>query len=158
MDFKKNLCISKREYTRFAFYAEYIFNNLLYKFIPVAVLLVVLFGLSVFYYKKLDFAVVIAALIIGAPAVIAVIFSRSVSKEYETYYSNELCYEFSKLGLSMTVLNENLFVKWEDIDHTVESKDCLYIYVNQFIVVYLPKRFFTYEQIESIILQIEGKS
>lgn len=107
--------------------------------------------LSIFQYKSYFNALAVLGIAFVFSIIISFHFYLSVNKQYEEYYSEEIVYQLTELGVEVNIRGENSFVEWKEVGQIVERKDCVYLYLNPFSSLFIPKDALTQEALDFLL-------
>lgn len=146
-----NVRLGRKEFFWYTFYIEYLFRNFFYKFIPLLLIVLAIVFLSIFQYKSYFNALAVLGIAFVFSIIIFFHFYLSVNKQYEEYYSEEIVYQLTELGVEVNIRGENSFVEWKEVGQIVERKDCVYLYLNPFSSLFIPKDALTQEALDFLL-------
>ena len=86
--------------------------------------------------------------------ILAISFFITANKQFKEYHKNEETWLLNDNGIVGKIFGEDLNVAWEEIFKCEITKKFIYLYINPFIPIYLPRNIFSKETFDFMVKKI----
>lgn len=156
-EFKLNFNFKRKDWFRCVFYSDFIFNGRLIRYLIPFLLLVFIAGFQLIRYKNSGNATILLGVSAVYVGILAISFFITANKQFKEYHNDEETWLLDDNGVSGKMFGEELNVAWEEIFKCEITKKFVYLYINPFIPVYLPKNVFSNEAFDFMIKKIDDE-
>ena len=153
-EFKLNFNFKRKDWFRCVFYSDFIFNGRLIRYLIPVLLLVFIAVFHFFRYKNSGNATILLGVSAVYVGILAISFFITANKQFKEYHKDEETWLLDDNGVSGKMFGEELNVAWEEIFKCEITKKFVYLYINPFIPVYLPRGAFSDEAFDFMINKI----
>ena len=153
-EFKLNFNFKRKDWFRCVFYSDFIFNGRLIRYLIPFLLLVFIAGFQLIRYKNSGNATILLGVSAVYVGILAISFFITANKQFKEYHKDEETWLLDDNGVSGKMFGEELNVAWEEIFKCEITKKFVYLYINPFIPVYLPRGAFSDEAFDFMINKI----
>ena len=157
-EFTLRFKLRKKEWFRCMICSDFIFNGKILRYSLPILLLVFIAGFQFFRYKNIGNAVMLLGISFFYIGAILVSFFITASKQFREYHTEEETWQLNNCGVSGKIFGEETFTAWQDIFKCEITKNCIYLYVNALLPVYLPRSSFSTEAFDFMIKKIGEES
>ena len=114
-------------------------------------------GFQLIRYKNSGNATILLGVSAVYVGILAISFFITANKQFKEYHKDEETWLLDDNGVSGKMFGEELNVAWEEIFKCEITKKFVYLYINPFIPVYLPKNVFSNEAFDFMIKKIDDE-